>query len=410
MLEEPLDDFSSKPVTLSINVLEADPHGVFRRHRAVTPVIKREDGSYIVLRYKDVEQLVKDPRLRQSGTEFPRLRGITEGVLFDFFEYGMLTSNDDVHRRRRAPFSRTFALRMVTELRPHIRKVAAELVDRWYAEGEIDLVDRYAALIPAHVISDILGLPPEDIPHFMALVYRVSRALSYTFTADDLPDIEAASRELQDYVEDLLNRRRGVPPADFLGAYLADAEQRGELSPAEIVVQIVILIVGGTDTTGVAMAIQVALLLQHREQWDAVCRDPALIPAAVTEGLRYEPSVASVGRVTREDIEIDGQILPTGRFVALSTMSAMRDEAVYAESDKFDIRRTDHPRWHPVFGNGPHRCLGEALARVELEEGLAVLTSRIPRLQLAGALPRLQGHVSIRRIGGMRVKWPSRYG
>jgi cytochrome P450 family 103 len=407
MLEGQVSDAFPEPVTLSIAELEADPHGVFRRYRAATPFIMREDGSFIVLRSKDVEQLVKDPRLRQGETEFPRLRGITEGVLFDFFESGMLTSNGEVHRRRRAPFSRTFALRMVTDLRPHIRKVAESLVDSWYPEGEVDLVDRYAALIPAHVISRILGLPSADIPRFTGLVYQVSRFLSYTITPDDLPAIEAAARELRDYVESLLNRRRGGPVADFLGAYLADAEQRGDLSAAEIVTQIVILIIGGTDTTRVAMAMQVALLLQHREQWNAVCRDPSLIPAAVMEALRYEPSVASVGRVTRQAITLDGQILPGNRFVALSTLSAMRDEAVYAEPDKFDIHRTDHPRWHPVFGNGPHRCLGEALARVELEEGLAALTTRIPRLQLAGEPPRLRGHVSIRRIAAMRVNWPS---
>jgi cytochrome P450 len=150
---------------------------------------------------------------------------------------------------------------------------------------------------------------------------------------------------------------------------------------------------------------QVALLLQHHEQWEAVCRDPALVPAAVTEAMRYEPSVASVGRVTREEITLDGQTLPRHQFVALSTMSAMRDETIYAEPDRFDIHRADQPRWHPVFGNGPHRCLGEALARAELEEGLAALTSRIPQLELT-LPPKLQGHVSIRRIDDMRVRWP----
>jgi cytochrome P450 len=398
---------SGNPVTLSIAELEADPHGVFRRYRPVTPFILREDGSYMILRATDVEQLLKDPRMRQSETEFPRLRGITEGALYDFFEQGMLTSNGEIHRRRRAPFTRTFALRMITSLRPHIRNVAEDLVDSWYAKGEIDLVDHYAALIPAHVISDILGLPLQDIPYFTALVYRVSRSLSYTFTADDIPAIEEAAQQLRDYVKRLLDHRRGVPVEDFLGAYLADAEQRGDLSPAEIVIQIVILIIGGTDTTRVAMAMQVALLLQHRAQWEAVCRDPELVSAAVTEALRYEPSVASVARVTLEEIALDGQVLPRDQFVALSTMSAMRDETIYAEPDRFDIRRADQPRWHPVFGNGPHRCLGEALARAELEKGLAVLTSRIPQLELARP-PKLQGHVSIRRIDGMRVQWASR--
>ena len=404
---EIVDASGAETVTLSIEELEADPHTVFRRHRATTPFVAHEAGGYMVLRSRDVEQLIKDPRLRSTETEYPKLRGIPEGALFDLFGEGMLTANDAVHRRRRSPFSRTFAARLIAELRPRIRKVAEELVDSWNGEDEIDLVDRYAALIPAQAISELLGLPKQDIPHFTKLVYSVSRVLSFTFTPDDLPEMEAAARELQNYVEDLLSSRRGAPGNDFLTAYLADAERKGELSPLEIIIQIVILIIGGTDTTRVAMAMQVALLLQHRDQWDAVCRDPALIPGAVFEALRYEPSVASVGRYAIEDIEIDGRILPSGQVVTLSTMSALRDEKVYEQPDVFNIHRTDHPRLHLVFGGGPHRCIGEALSRAELEEGLAVLTARIPHLRLADGPPKLQGHFGIRRIGEMRVTWPN---
>ncbi len=105
------------------------------------------------------------------------------------------------------------------------------------------------------------------------------------------------------------------------------ADTAGELSPLEIVMQIVQLIVGGTDTTRIAIVMQVALLLQHREQWDAVCRDPSLIPGAVAEALRFEPSVASFVRVTTEDIELGGAVLPARQLIVLSTMSAARDEA-----------------------------------------------------------------------------------
>ena len=391
--------------TLSIADLEADPHGVLRRYRALTPFAAHEAGGYFVLRARDVEALAKDPRARQTETEFPEMRGITEGVIFDNFKYGMLTSNDAVHRRRRSPFTRTFAARMISDLRPRIRRTAEELVESWYGDGEVDLVDHYAALIPARAISDLLGLPRDDIPHFTRLVYEVSRVLSFTFGPEDVPHLEAAARELQDYVEQTLNDRRKAPKDDFLSAFLAAADEAGELSPLEIIVQIVVLIVGGTDTTRVASAMQVALLLQDRAQWEAVCRDPALIPGAVSEALRYEPSVASLGRFTLEDIDVDGQTIPAGQFVTLSTLSAMRDERVYAQPDVFNIRRTDMPRVHMVFGGGPHRCIGEALARAELEEGLAVLTERLPQCHLAGDMPSLQGHAGIRRIGPMRVAW-----
>jgi cytochrome P450 family 103 len=406
MSEAHLREAPAEIATLSIAELEADPHAVFRRYRPMTPLVAHEAGGYIVLRLSDVEQLMNDRRAPSTGTKYPELRGVTEGVLFDMFDQGMLTANDAVHRRRRSPFSRTFAARMIGDLRPRLRKIADALIESWYVEGEVDLLERYAAQIPAQAISDLLGLPKGDIPYFTKLVYSVSRFFSFTYAPEDLPEIEAATRELHDYVGNLMSGRRGGLENEFLLAYLADAKRKGELSPVEIVVQIVMLIIGGTDTTRVAMATQVGLLLQHREQWEAVCRDPALIPGAVSEALRYEPSVASVGRHTVEDIELDGEILPAGKFVMLSTMSAMRDETVFSRPDVFDIRRTDHRRLHLVFGGGPHRCIGEALARAELEEGLAVLTARLPQLRLAGGPPTLHGHFAIRRMDDMRVRWP----
>jgi cytochrome P450 family 103 len=390
---------------VTVAELEAAPHEVLKRYRAQTPLALRDNGVYIVFRSKDVERLILDSRLRAVETDSARWLGITEGALLDIFEYSMLTANGAVHRRRRAPFTRTFASRMIADLRPHIRKTAEDLIDSWPEGGEVDFVEQFAALLPARLISEILGLPKQDIPRFTALVYSVTRAFSMNFTRDDLPGMEADARELQAFVEVLIDSRRKTPLDDLLSSFLADADQRGELSPIEIVMQIVILIIGGTDTTRVAMAVQLALLLEHPAQWEAVCADAALVPAAVTEAMRYEPSVASAPRVTLEDIALDEYVLPAGKVVTLSTMSAMRDDAAYQDPDRFDIHRTDHPRLHPIFGGGAHRCIGEALAKAELEEGLSVLATRLPQLRLADGMPKLRGHSGIRRIGTMRVQW-----
>jgi cytochrome P450 family 103 len=220
----------------------------------------------------------------------------------------------------------------------------------------------------------------------------------------EIPESELACQQLRDYVEKTLEDRRRAPRDDFLSDFLAKADAAGELSPLEIIFQIVQLIVGGTDTTRVAIVVQLALLLQHREQWDAVCRDPSLIPGAVAEAMRFEPSVASFVRVTKEDIEVGGAVIPAGQFVILSTISGARDKEAYERPDVFDIRRTDQLRLLPAFGAGAHRCIGEALARVELEESLAALAVRIPHLQLDQA-PVIQGHGGIRRVDTMRLSW-----
>jgi cytochrome P450 family 103 len=384
--------------------LEADPHTVFRAYRAKHPLVAHENGSFLALRLADVDRLSRDPRLRATETFFAEMRGVRDGTLFDWFKYGMMTANDDVHRRRRSPFSRAFAVRAMSELRPVVRRAADELINGWSADGRAEFVEQFAAKLPAQIISDLLGLPRADIPLFTKLVYRVTRFFSLSATPDETPEIEAASRDLKDYVENLLEQRRRVPLGDFLSTFLAAADEAGELSPVEMVYQIVQLIIAGTDTTRVAMTMLTALLLEHPEQWAAICSGPDLIPAAVVEALRFEPSVASFSRVSSEAIEIADTVVPAGAFVTLSTMSAMRDERAYARPDAFDIHRTDQPRLHPIFGAGQHRCIGEALARVELEESLAVLTRRLPKLRLERA-PKITGASSVRRVDAMVVSW-----
>jgi len=389
--------------TLTVAELEADPHGAFRTWRPRLPVVGHEVAGFVVLRAGDVDRLMRDPRVQATETLYPETRGIPEGRLFDIFAHGMLTANGAAHRRRRSPFTRIFAARMMEGLRPRIRAAAESLVRDWLPDEELDLVAHYTALIPAQTIADILGLPHKDIPRFTHLAYEVSRVLSFTFGPEDIPNLEAAAVALQDYVRAILEARRTAPQDDFLSRFLAEAEAAGDLTSEELVVQLVQMIIGGTDTTRVAGAMQAALLLQHPEQWAAVSRDPGLIPAAVAESLRYEPSVGSAGRVAREAIDLDGIVVPAGSMIMLSTLSALRDEAAFQNPDTFDIRRADLPRLHPIFGGGAHRCIGEALARVELEEGLGALMRLAPGLRLTGAMPVLHGHSGIRRIGPMQV-------
>lgn len=390
---------------IATSELEADPHDAFRRYRRETPFILARDG-YLALRAADVETLASDPRARQLETEFLKSRDITSGPVFDILGQSMIQSNGTVHRQRRAPMSRSFAFRTIACIRPRIRAVAERLIAAKIAEGRMNLLDDYAGLIPALTVASILGLPEEDVPSFTRTVYAVSHVLAPSFTPEDVPAITQAAAELRDYAERLIASRRQTPLDDFLTHYVVAADEARELSPGEIMSQVATVIVGGSDTTRAALAIQVALLLQDRAQWHAICADPSLIPGAVSEALRFEPSVGSMPRFTTADIEIDGYVLPAGKILRLSTMSSMRDPAVYAEPDRFDIRRSDHPRWHRVFGAGAHRCLGEALARAELEEGLAALTTHLPGLQLSGEPLRLHGYAGIRRIEALHVSWP----
>jgi cytochrome P450 len=390
--------------------LDADPHGIFRSYRPLTPLLKRDKAGYLAIRAADIEPLAFDPRTRQIETEQLAVRGIHTGPLVELWSNSMLFANGGEHRKRRAPMSRAFAFKLLEEMRPRIRAAARRIIEQHRQAGELDLLGDFASLIPARIIANILGIPEADVPHFTELVYGVSRSLSLSYAQAEIEGMQTSARQLMEYVDHLLGARGAALDNEFLGSYLKTATEAGNLSAAEIISQIVTIIIAGSDTTRGAIAIQVALLLQHREQWDAVCADPALIPGAVSESLRYEPVVGTIPRFTLEEIEIDGYVVPRNTILSLSTLSAMRDPSQYADPDSFNIRRTDHPRRHLIFGLGVHRCLGEILARAELEESLAALTSELPQLELAGKPPSLQGHGGIRRIDGMRVQWASQRG
>ena len=403
------DGRPAEPPTFAGAELDRDPHALFRRMRLVTPFLRRDDGSYIAIRSGDVERLYADTRTRQMETERLRSQGIHQGYLYDIFRHTMLYANGTAHRQRRAPLARAFAFRLIAELRPTIRARALKLLDALEDRAQMDLVDEYAALLPACIISEILGLEDTDIPQFTRWVYSISRAFSFAFAKEEIPAMEDAARNLTAYVQRLLVDRRATPRLDFLSSYVLGVDEADKLTPIEVLSQIITVIIGGSDTTRGALAIMVHLLLQHREQWEAVCSgDMKLIAGAVSESLRYEPAVGSTPRFTLADIEISGYLVPAGSVLSLSILSAMRDPALYSEPDRFNIRRADHPRRHMAFGGGAHRCLGEALARAELEEGLAALAERLPTLHMAGEPLRVSGHADIRRISGMRVGWTRR--
>jgi hypothetical protein len=168
--------------------------------------------------------------------------------------------------------------------------------------------------------------------------------------------------------------------------------------------QIVQLIIGGTESVRTAIVAQTANLLMNPEQWRAVCDDPSLVPWAIEESLRYEPAIAGAVRISAEDIELDGWTLPASQLVILSFMSAHRDDRVFDTPDTFNILRQHRQAPHLAFGGGAHRCVAEAFGRIELEESLAALAGRHPNLKLTKR-PVFSGHVFVRASTECWVSW-----
>jgi cytochrome P450 family 103 len=378
---------------------------VFRELRETTPVVRVPIGMghmILFLRARVVDQIVSDAT-RQIETETKMMQGIFNGPIYDFTANVLLFSNGEVHQKRRQPIARTFAFKLMEAMRPKTVAIAEELVKERLGKGPVDFLWEIAAQIPARIIADVLGIPRSDLPVFMKWVGDTSASIGFV-DLERRAEIEKSLVEFNDYVGKLLDDRRANPKQDFLTEYCA-ATATGDLTEAEIRAQIVGLILAGSDTTRNSLCMTLHQMLKHPEQWKAFCENPdGLKKSVVSEGLRFEPVVSGIPRVALADMEIEGFQIPAGALTTVSILSVLRDPDVYANAEKFDIHRTDQPRWHLAFGAGAHRCAGEALAKVELEEALATIAKLAPNTKLAGPAPQLAPG-AIRTVDQMMVSF-----
>lgn len=394
-----------EPVFVKSTDAYENPHEVLRAAQAKSAVSINEFGIHSVLRHRYMDTLLDAANTRQVELEGMALRGISEGPLYDLFKYAMLFANGDVHKRRRMPMARTFAFPLMDGMRPRVRQIATEVIERHKDKGPVNFLDVFSRAIPARIIAEIVGAPPEDWEKFSRWVADAARGIGM-FAPDELPAINAGCAALLSYAGELINARRAAPKDDFITQYAKVTAAAGDLSEEEIRMQLLGVILAGSDTTRTGTASVLSQLLQHPDQWALVCDDPEKWKKqAVEEGLRYDPPVGSVPRFAIRDFAIDGIAIPAGHPVSMSVLAALRDPDVYPDPDKFDIRRTGLPRWNIAFGGGAHRCLGEALARAEMEESIAAIARLAPNTRIIGKPPTIKGHVAIRHIDAMTIEF-----
>lgn len=396
---------SREPVPIDSAASYENPHAYMRAAQAKGSVGLNELGVFVVMKHRYMDMLLDNENTRQFELEGMMLRGISSGPLYEFYRDSMLFANGDVHKRRRAPMARTFAYKLMDGMRPRVREIAGEVIEAHRGKGPVNFLDAFSRAVPARIIAEIIGAPPEDWPKFSKWVADSARGIGF-FQNTELPAIDAGVASLTAYVDDLLKDRRRAPREDFLTSYAQATAAAGDLDESEIRVQMAGVILAGSDTTRTGAAVVLSQLLLNQEQWAMVCADPdRWKKAAVEEGLRYDPPVGSVPRFTLRELEIDGVVIPAGRVAAMSLIAGLRDPDVYPDPDRFDIRREGIPKWNIAFGGGAHRCLGEALARAEMEESIATIARLAPKTRLIGNPPTIKGSAAIRHIDAMSVEF-----
>nr|WP_239157624.1 cytochrome P450 [Streptomyces sp. SID13726] len=243
---------------------------------------------------------------------------------------------------------------------------------------EADLVTAYALPQPSLVICELLGVPYEDHAFFR------EQAQAFTSFSTDTTDVLAARRALYGYLSELLAARGKEPADDLLSRLATDRVATGEASAEEAVGVAFVLLLAGFETTANMFPLSVVALLRNPEQLAALRAEPELWPAAVEELLRYlTVSHWGLRRIATEDVEVGGVLIRAGEGVAVAIQAADRDPSVYRDPDSLDVRRD--ASGHLAFGHGLHQCVGQSLARAELQIGLPALFERLPGLRLTAS-------------------------
>ena len=343
-------------------------HEIYRRLRDEHPVYHNaERGFWAISRYDDVRKATGD--IETLTTE-----GIEESASL----LPMLNFLDPPrHDRLRALVSRAFTLRRVAEMEPRIRRVANELLDQLEGRDESELVEDFATPLPGRIIAEMIGVPADRRETFLGFTRKMLSTnpdLSITDT------IREPSERIYEEFRRLLDERRSATQDDLVSA-LIEAEIDGiRLSDDEILGFCYQLIVAGNDTTTALIGNGAVLLAQHPDQKKMLADDPARIPNAIEEMLRYEPTAQALPRRTRQVYELHGQRIPAEERVLLVWAAANLDEREFEEPERFDVTRTSGR--HLALGHGIHFCLGASLARLEAKVAFEALLERHPNYEL----------------------------
>lgn len=392
-----------------------EPPSEWAALRAKCPVahvtLPSGDKASLITRYEDVKLALSDPRLTREGLAEPGAARITaeSGSIFD--SPMATTLNAEGHERWRRMVGKWFTAKRVQALRPKMEAAAERLVDEMVAAGHpANLVTHLAFPLPVFVICDMLGVPESDQDKFK---HWSDAFLSLTrFTQDE---VAAAHRDFNAYMSGLIADKRAAlataAPAsgedDLLSLLIITTDAEGTpMSDAALAATGQGLLLAGHETTAGFIGKMVAHLLADRRRWERLLADRSLVRTAVEEVLRFDPNNGfGMMRYVHEDTEIGDTVVAAGSTVVCNMAAANRDESAFEQADQMDLGRS--PNAHLTFGAGAHSCLGQPLARTELQAVLDVLLRRLPTLDLAveaGELHREEGLMTT-PLHELPVRW-----
>ena len=389
------------------------PHEMFETLRREAPVHFHEEpngpGFWAITKYDDLKHVSRHPKEFSSESKGIMMREPDPNTV-EFMRNIMLSMDPPRHHQYRSLINKAFTPRMVEGMRPRIREMCREIVNAVIEKGECDFVEDLAAPLPMLVICEMMGVPEDD----RRRVYDIGNKM-VGFDDPEYHDGKTLEMKVQEenggheYAAEMflyaakLRQKALDHPSDDLATALVNAELDGhKLTPEEFNFFFLLLLIAGNETTRTVTTNGMISLLDHPDQLRDLKQDPSLRNGAVEEILRFSPAVHSFRRQTTTEVELRGQRIAADQKLILWYPSANRDEDVFPDPQRFDIRRS--PNDHVAFGYGEHYCLGANLARMELQEIFHEIIGRIDGMERTAPPRRLRSNF-INGVKEMQVRF-----
>jgi cytochrome P450 len=385
----------------------ANPYPLYAQLRQESPVLwDRFLHAWVLTRYDDVVEVLgrfgaectpSPDRLAELGMQ--RLAPVAEIMVKQ-----MLFMDSPQHRRVRGLASHAFTARRVEKLRDHIRNIADGLIDRVIAFGEMDLMSDFAGPLPAIVSAEMLGLPTQDHEQLKEWSQTFAQILgNFQNNPDGIDEVLNATSDMTEYLQRALTQNTDAPTVGLIGLLSQARVQGDRLTQEEVIANTIITMVGAMETTTNLIGNGLVTLLKHPSALEQLRRDPAMLPTAIEELLRYESPSQQTTRIAPEDLELGGQQIEQGQSVIAVMGAANRDPARFADPDRFDPTRQDNR--HLAFGWGPHFCFGAPLGRIEAQIAFEALLTRLPELELGGGPLQWRANLKLRGLEKLPIRW-----
>jgi cytochrome P450 len=391
--------------------LTEDPYAYFAGLRATDPVHWAEaNKAWLLTRYDDVVAAYADPRLSSDRVRpllgvLPEQRRAEYGPMLETIGHWMVVTDPPAHTRLRKLANHAFRQQRVNAMGSWIGELVDGLLDDFVASGSDDFLNDIAYPLPAAVIARMMGAPQQDrgkFQHWSDELALVAFSAGGEDRASRYARALAGVRELQEYLAQLIERRRREPGEDMISLLLGGVAEDGDhLDDAELMALCSLILFAGHETTTDLLCNALVALDRHPAELARLREDPSTVNRAVEEVLRFEGPIKIIIRWVVEDHERDGRQVKAGDRIFLVQQSANRDGGTFTDPDRFDITRPTQPL-HVGFGRGIHACLGAQLARIEARVALPKVLGRLGDIRVLGEVT-WRPNIASRAVSGLRV-------